>query len=585
MTVAKNIRDADGRSLTKEADKVQAFLKRFLEQSDKGNVELRKQAKVVADEACPASEYQDPLSVDEVRNVITNSKESAGGPDGVRYGHLKDLSEQEVEEMTAEMNESIQTGVIPEEWLHSFLAPIPKPGKDHSALNGYRVITMQNVYGKVVEKVIARRISRELEDKKLLPDGLGSYRPGRDTTNNAAAMAYEIYEAFQDKEETVIAAIDLEDAYNRVGYEVLVFKMVGLDLDPFLVRWIAGAMLTRKVAMKYGTWTSDPQEIAPGLPQGSPLSPVLFNIYTAELARDNCSQSGRTLTFADDVTAYEHGKDRMEIARKLEDRLGIIEEWCEDNSAVTNSAKAQVLWCSLNNRIVKDPTPPVTMNYEVIERGTELKYLGITFDRSLSFGQHVENTISRAKKGITAVKVMANALMPQRTLFLMMQLVVMSVVDYGLGLLTLSKTQVGKLERVQNEAMRTVLGCTRDTPIACMRHILGLPSIDVRHRLAQARMYLKVMETEGHPLHPALKQHRGSRIKRGQSWMAQAEESLKKVCALEDINEGREWIRVAQELAPDLTKVIIDVKKCDVQDVAGTAEIEVRQIVEENSRA
>ena len=94
MTVAKNIRDADGRSLTKEADKVQAFLKRFLEQSDKGNIELRKQAKVVADEACPTSEYQDPLSVDEVRNVIMNSKEGAGGPDGVRYGHLKDLSGQ-----------------------------------------------------------------------------------------------------------------------------------------------------------------------------------------------------------------------------------------------------------------------------------------------------------------------------------------------------------------------------------------------------------------------------------------------------------------------------------------------------------
>jgi len=65
------------------------------------------------------------------------------------------------------------------------------------------------------------------------------------------------------------------------------------------------------------------------------------------------------------------------------------------------------------------------MNCEVIERGQELKYLGMTFDRSLSFSRHIDNTISKAKKGIGAVRTMANALMPQRILFLMMQLVVL----------------------------------------------------------------------------------------------------------------------------------------------------------------
>ena len=149
----------------------------------------------------------------------------------------------------------------------------------------------------------------------------------------------------------------------------------------------------------------------------------------------------------------------------------------------------------------------------------------------------------------------------------MMQLVVLSVIDYGLGLLTLSQTQIEKLERVQNEAMRTVLGCTRDTPIVCLRHILGLPSIQARHKLAQAKMYLKVMEMEGHPLHPVMKQDRGTRIKRGQSWMAQAEKSIKKVCDLDDINVGREWIQVAQGDAYDLTRVIIDVKKGDVLEL------------------
>ena len=151
-------------------------------------------------------------------------------------------------------------------------------------------------------------------------------------------------------------------------------------------------------------------------------------------------------------------------------------------------------------------------------------------------------------------------------------------------LLTLSKTQIGRLERIQTEAMRAVLGCTRDTPIACLRHILGLPSIAVRHKMAQAKMYLRVMDMEEHPLHPVLHAVRGTRIKRGQSWMAQAEESIKKVCSLDNITEGKEWLLLANEIAPDFTKVIIGVKKSDARDVAGSAETAVRQIIEDNSR-
>ena len=151
---------------------------------------------------------------------------------------------------------------------------------------------------------MARRISSQLESKKLLPNGFVSYRPGHDSTINASVMAYDIYRGFQNKEETVIAAIDLEDAYKRVDYEERVHKMMDTELDPFLVRWVASTMLPRKFALKCKIWTSDPQNISPGLPQVSSLSPVLFNIYTTELADDK-GGTGRTLTFADDVKAYE----------------------------------------------------------------------------------------------------------------------------------------------------------------------------------------------------------------------------------------------------------------------------------------
>ena len=106
---------------------------------------------------------------------------------------------------------------------------------------------------------MARRISSQLESKKLLSNGFGSCRPGHDSTINASVMAYDIYRGFQNKEETVIAAIDLEDAYKRVDYEERVHKMMDTELDPFLVRWVASTMLPRKFALKCEIWTSDPQ--------------------------------------------------------------------------------------------------------------------------------------------------------------------------------------------------------------------------------------------------------------------------------------------------------------------------------------
>jgi hypothetical protein len=199
---------------------------------------------------------------------------------------------------------------------------------------------MQNTIGKILEKVVARRVTRFLEDKKLLPDGLGSYRPGRDTCYNAATLAHAVAEGFQDKEETVVVAIDLEDAYNRVSYDKMMDLLLNLGLDPWLIRWIAEALMTRKVALKSGKWVSDVQEISPGLPQGSALSPVLFNIYTAKIASAGICETGRTLTFADDITVYEQGNNRVETAKRIQRKLDTLAVWCEEHDAVINPSKA-----------------------------------------------------------------------------------------------------------------------------------------------------------------------------------------------------------------------------------------------------
>ena len=80
--------------------------------------------------------------------------------------------------------------------------------------------------------------------------GAGGFRLG-----NAAAFAYEVYERFQTKQQTVAVAVDLEDAYNRVQFNLPMDLLLQYGVSLTLTRWIAGALLEiRNCASGYASW-------------------------------------------------------------------------------------------------------------------------------------------------------------------------------------------------------------------------------------------------------------------------------------------------------------------------------------------
>ena len=57
-----------------------------------------------------------------------------------------------------------------------------------------------------------------------------------------------MYDAFEKREETLVTALDLEDAYNWVDFNILIRTLIKMKIDPYIILWIGNALLKRKVA-------------------------------------------------------------------------------------------------------------------------------------------------------------------------------------------------------------------------------------------------------------------------------------------------------------------------------------------------
>ena len=117
----------------------------------------------------------------------------------------------------------------------------------------------------------------------------------------------------------------------------------------------------------------------------------------------------------------------------------------------------------------------------------------------LTYRKHVERTALKCKKCQSVLMAMAAKGIEQRHLFLLYQTMVFSVTDYGLGLTTMAQSNLQKLDRVQNEAMRITLGTAKDTPIETMKFMLDLPPVETRQKVEQVKVYFSADENPHNP--------------------------------------------------------------------------------------
>jgi Reverse transcriptase (RNA-dependent DNA polymerase) len=117
----------------------------------------------------------------EFQDALKTCNGSSSGPDDIHYEMIKQLGEKEKEMLLGIYNDIWQQGCYPEEWRKALTIPIQKPGKDPENPESYRPISLTSCLGKVMEKIVNRRLVYILEERKLIPEQQYGFRCGRST--------------------------------------------------------------------------------------------------------------------------------------------------------------------------------------------------------------------------------------------------------------------------------------------------------------------------------------------------------------------------------------------------------------------
>jgi hypothetical protein len=281
-----------------------------------------------------------------------------------------------------------------------------KPNKpDYSNVKAYRVISLLNCIGKVAEKVVANKLADIVERRDLLHDGQFGSRRGRSAIDAVAVLINRTQEAWKRKEIVAVLLMDVKGAFDHVSRGRLLARMVAMRIESNLVRWVDSFLQNRRIRMVIDGCELEEREVRTGIPQGSPVSPILFAIYLSGVfsAVESSVPYTQALSFADDVAWMVRGKDVGDVTAKLEQCAARSIYWAQANAVAFDSAKTEALLLTRSRK--KFPRMQIQVDGHRISYNKEAtRWLGVWLDSQLTLKQHHQHRLSKARKAEARVR-------------------------------------------------------------------------------------------------------------------------------------------------------------------------------------
>ncbi len=449
--------------------------------------------------------YNNPFTGKELYRCLQHSQLSSPGPDKITYKLLQNLSKKSLSNILYLFNRIWQEHTFPSQWQKAILLPIAKPGKDASDPKNYRPIALTSCLSKLLEKMVNNRLMYFLETNNHLSPYQSGFRKGRSTLDNIVNLESRIRNAFVKRNHLISVFFDIEKAYDRTWRYGILRDIYNIGLRGNLPIFISNFLSLRNFNVRIGHVLSDNFIQEEGVPQGSVLSVTLFIIKINSVLHQLPPSVHGTL-YVDDLQISCEGKEVRYAERQLQTAIHRISKWCSENGFNISSEKTVcVHFCRLR-KLHNDPElyfrqSPITVTDTV-------RFLGVTFDKKLTFVPHIKNLRLKCEKTLNLLKVLSNTSWgaDRTSMMRIYRSIIRSKMDYACCTYgSARKSALRTLNTVHHTALRTASGAFRTSPIDSLYAICNEPSLEITRQRFSLNYYFRVLSYHNHPLHKFIK--------------------------------------------------------------------------------
>jgi hypothetical protein len=290
-------------------------------------------------------------------------------------------------------------------WKEVKIIPFRKLNRqDYTIPDAYRPISLLSTLGKALEAVIATRLAFYVEEHDLLPTTHFGARRRRNAEHALMTLVERIHYAWRKQRVVSLLSFDVKGAYNGVVPEVLLRRLRKHGIPEELIQWIGDFCRDRTATIVVNGYTTIPTKLPDvGLPQGSPLSPILYILYNADLVDKKIDYRGGAIAFVDDYSAWVTGPDVETNTAVIQAQLiPRAEEWAKESGATFQAEKTSFI--HFTRSAVKSKQTTVRVGMETITSSNSIKLLGVVLDAKLLFHEHVAKVAQRGHRAALALR-------------------------------------------------------------------------------------------------------------------------------------------------------------------------------------